>query len=203
VRTTVPPPLTCRLADRAAEQLGGAHRCAALLALDEERRRKSCVARRAATADIRVALRTGGRNVGLEVVEVAHGEAAHEAERDPVAERLPALLLNPVALRTTRRRGRARGWFLGAHVATVRPAGLRVPSCPAQSRCISVTPMTRDHCNDSGRGHAHPHCGPLVQIEDRGSRGSGPLETGSASLRATMQRASPATTPRPVRHTPT
>ena len=43
--------------------------------------------------------RARGRELGLELDEVPEREAAVDAERDPVAERLAALLLDPVPLR--------------------------------------------------------------------------------------------------------
>ena len=50
-------------------------------------------------ADLTAALRALGRESGLALEEVAQCVPALEAERDPVAESLPTLLLNPVPLR--------------------------------------------------------------------------------------------------------
>ena len=71
----------------------------ALLALDGERRRDGRGAARAAMPELASALRTGTRQVVFAVQEVAQRVTTGEAERDPVAERLAALLLDPVAFR--------------------------------------------------------------------------------------------------------
>ena len=84
-------------ADRAAEELVRPHRCPALLALDEERRGEPRAARRTEVPDLTLAARACGRDLGLELDEVAEREAAVDAERDPVTERLATLLLDPVS----------------------------------------------------------------------------------------------------------
>src|SRR5918994_173789 len=87
------------LANADAEHLRRPDLDAALLALDGERRRERRRAGRAAVSCLATALRTGRRQLGLELEEVAlHGPAA-ETERDPVTQRLSPFLLDPVPLR--------------------------------------------------------------------------------------------------------
>ena len=97
--------------DRRPEELGWAHLCAALLALHCERRRDRSAAGRTTVTQLSSTGWADAREIGLALEEVALGVAAAKAEGHPVAERLPPLLLNPVALR------------LGHRIATVVPLG--------------------------------------------------------------------------------
>jgi hypothetical protein len=55
-------------------------------------------------SELAATLRASGRQAALVMEEIAKGVTAGEAERDPVAERLAALLLDPVSLRLGHRR---------------------------------------------------------------------------------------------------
>src|SRR5262249_19352286 len=81
------------------EELRRPHRRAALVALDRERGRDRRIALGTAVAQLASAVGALRGKVGLVVEEVPLREAAAKAERHPVAERLPSLLLDPVALR--------------------------------------------------------------------------------------------------------
>ena len=84
------------LSDPDAQHFRRPHRRAALLAGDGESRREGRRAFRAAVAGLAPALRADGGQFRLELEEVALHGAAAEAEGDPVAECLAALLLDPV-----------------------------------------------------------------------------------------------------------
>ena len=92
-------PLATRLADRRAEELGAAHLGVALLARDGEGGRDRRSARGAAVRSSPPHCGHARRELVLVLEEVALRVAACEAERHPVAERLSAFLLDPVALR--------------------------------------------------------------------------------------------------------
>jgi hypothetical protein len=72
---------------------------AALLTLDGEGGRDARVTARATRPELAAALGAFHRQLALGILEVALEEAAPEAEGDPVAQGLAALLLDPVALR--------------------------------------------------------------------------------------------------------
>jgi hypothetical protein len=91
------PSAAARLADPHAELLGRAQRSAARLALDREGRREARSARGTARTDLAAALRARRRQVVLPRLEVALCEPAADADGDPVAERLAALLAQPVS----------------------------------------------------------------------------------------------------------
>src|SRR4029079_17293236 len=102
------------LANRTTEKLRRSHGRPALLALDEERRWEPGAAGRAEVAHLAGAVRARRWDLDLELANVARREAAPDAEGDPVAQRLTALLLDPVpfrlpARRHERKRSRARG----------------------------------------------------------------------------------------------
>jgi hypothetical protein len=92
-------PLPARAADRRAEELGGADLRATLLALDGKGRRDRRGALGAAVPERPPARRASLRQIRLVLEEVALRVPAPEAERDPIAERLAALFLDPVPLR--------------------------------------------------------------------------------------------------------
>ena len=83
-------------ADLDAEVLRRAQLCAALLALHRERGSEAGTAARALRTKLAAALRTAGRKLPDELLEVPLHEAAAEAERHPVAERLAPFFLQPV-----------------------------------------------------------------------------------------------------------
>jgi hypothetical protein len=83
-------------ADLRPEQLRRPQLAAARLAVDGEYRGEADVAGRAAGANLTAALRARGRELALPVLEVALREPAAEADGDPVAEHLAALLPQPV-----------------------------------------------------------------------------------------------------------
>ncbi len=82
--------------DPHAELLRRAELGAAGLALDGKRGAEARVAGRATGADLAVTLRARGRQLVLELVEVALRKATGQAEGHPVAEGLAALLTQPV-----------------------------------------------------------------------------------------------------------
>jgi len=88
--------LTTGLADRATKSFGGAQLIAADLAVHDEDRAEARVAGRAPRAHLASALGTSAGQLALRFVEVALRESAGEAERDPIAEGLAALFLEPV-----------------------------------------------------------------------------------------------------------
>jgi hypothetical protein len=69
----------------------------ARFALDGEGRREASAAARALRAHLPTALRARGRKLVGELLEVALCSPAAETDRDPVAERFPPLLLQPVS----------------------------------------------------------------------------------------------------------
>jgi len=88
--------LATGLADLRAEELGRTERRLALLALDRERRGDQRAALGAAVAERPLALRAHAGELLLVLLEEPEREPAAQAKGDPVAEGLPALLLNPV-----------------------------------------------------------------------------------------------------------
>jgi hypothetical protein len=80
-----------------AEKLARSQLAAARLALHGKGRVEACVATGTAGAELTAALRTGPRQIRLPSLEVPLRVAAGEADRDPVPERLAALLLQPVS----------------------------------------------------------------------------------------------------------
>ncbi len=95
-RPTGPRFLLPRSADARAEELGVADRRAALLALHRESGGDRGVAVGAAMSQLPTALRARRGQAVFVLEEVAQGVSADQAESDPVAERLPPLLLDPV-----------------------------------------------------------------------------------------------------------
>jgi hypothetical protein len=90
---------TARLAsatDLHAELLGRPQLGAALFALDRERGGKARAAAGTLRSQLAAALRALGGQLVHVLLEVTLHEAAAEAERDPIAERLAPLLLQPV-----------------------------------------------------------------------------------------------------------
>ena len=94
-----PPPSPAGATDPDSEKLTRPDGGRALLAVDRKRRRYRCATARTAVSKLASALRTAVRQHRLVVQEVPQRVAAVKAERHPVAERLAALLLDPVALR--------------------------------------------------------------------------------------------------------
>jgi hypothetical protein len=131
--TNLASPLLPRSADGRAEKLRVAQGRATFLALDRERRGDRRRARRAPVPKQAAALRTGGRKLRLVVEEIAQRVPAGEAERDPVAERLAPLLLDPVP----------PGW---CHAGTVV-----LSRCPqAEARRYPSTASTRRWSESDG-----------------------------------------------------
>ena len=85
------------LADSSAEELPPANLGSTLLALDGEGGRDWGRAGGTTVPELAPTLRAGGRKLALALEEVALRVAACETECDPVTERLPTLLLDPVA----------------------------------------------------------------------------------------------------------
>src|SRR5207237_2311151 len=83
-------------ADLPAEELVRPDGLAALLAVDDRKRRERRAAGLAAPHDLAAALRAGFRHVRFELLEPPARSAATETERDPVTEDLPTLLPQPV-----------------------------------------------------------------------------------------------------------
>src|SRR5207302_7242147 len=101
------------LPDRRSKQLAVAERVAALLAVDGERRADRRCTRGAAAQHPPATLRTLLGNLVLELLEPPPRGAAAEAERDPVAEHLPALLAQPL-----RRLSHHRFWSVSSPIAS-------------------------------------------------------------------------------------
>ena len=101
--------LAAGLANRRPEELRRPDLLVALLAAHRERRRDRSRARRAAAAERTAALGAVGRQLVLELEEIALHVTADETESDPVAERLAPLLLDPIPLCHTVTVGRCAG----------------------------------------------------------------------------------------------
>src|SRR5919204_1507103 len=107
--------MRCRLrtADLRAEELRRTEAGSAGFAVDREHRAEGGGAGRAALEHRAAALRALLRDVVLEAFEPALRRAAFEAERDPVAEHLAALLAQPV-----RRPPHQRFWRVSSPIAS-------------------------------------------------------------------------------------
>src|SRR5206468_6554157 len=87
---------TTDLTNRAAEGRGRTQLAAAGFAFDGERGAEARVALGAAGTDLASALRALAGELALRLVEVALGEPARQAERDPIAKGFATLFTQPV-----------------------------------------------------------------------------------------------------------
>jgi hypothetical protein len=130
------------LADRSTEQLRRAHIRVTYLARDGERGGDQSAASGTARPHHAGALRAGVRQLVLAVLEEPLHVTARHAERDPMPQRAPPLLLDPVALRL-------RHDAISPARTRARPdcAQARRGALPRGVRCRSETPTLVTACH--------------------------------------------------------